>query len=412
MWQLLFWGSVALVAYTYAGYPVLLYLLGLVRRRRAPDGASDAPSACLIISAFDEESVIRAKIENSISLDYPRDRLTIIVASDGSTDGTTAVASSYEDMGVRLHHNPRRRGKSALLNEVVAGLNCDIVAFTDANSLFAVDALKRLCRHFGDADVGCVVGRLRYVQGGETSVGKGEGIYWRYEALISRLESRLGSVLVANGSIFAIRRRLFRPLYAEVANDFQIPFDIAAQGKRVVYEPRAVATEPTTVYWREEFGRKVRIVLRGLTGWSLMRKRIRGFRRFQFWSHKNLRWMVGAAAVVAFVSSAVPAARGSTLYAALLGAQVAFYAAAMVGLLTRRARRPRRAFYVPFYFTMVNAAALTAIARFLSGERLTVWEKAESTRLVTQPSVSGSRGEATEAVAAGVDDGATRAAKR
>jgi len=412
MWQFLFWGSVAFVAYTYAGYPVLLYLIGLARRRRVSDGSSDVPSVCLVVSAFDEESVIRAKIENSIALDYPRDRLTIVVASDGSTDRTTAVASSYEDMGVRLHHHPRRRGKSAVLNEVVAEVACDIVVFTDANSLFAADALQRLCRHFTDADVGCVVGRLRYVEAGGASVGKGEGIYWRYEALISRLESRLGSVLVANGSIFAIRRELFRPLYAEVANDFQIPCDIAEQGKRVVYEPRALATEPTTVYWREEFGRKVRIVLRGLTGWALLRKRMRGLRLWQFWSHKMLRWLVGAAALVSFGSSAVLAVRGSVPYAALLVAQVAFYTAALAGFLTRHGRRPRRIFYVPFYFTMVNAAALMALARFVSGERLTVWEKAESTRLSPPTGAPDRRGETTEAVAVEVDDGAARAAKR
>jgi biofilm PGA synthesis N-glycosyltransferase PgaC len=412
MWQFLFWGSVALVAYTYAGYPVLLYLIGLVRRRRASAAAPGVPSVCLVISAFDEETVIRAKIENSIALDYPRDRLTIVVASDGSTDRTTAVASSYQDMGVRLHHHPRRRGKSAVLNEVVAEVACDVVVFTDANSLFAADVLQRLCRHFADADVGCVVGRLRYVEGGEASVGKGEGIYWRYEALISRLESRLGSVLVANGSIFAIRRQLFRPLYAEVANDFQIPCDIAAQGRRVVYEPNALATEPTTVYWREEFGRKVRIVLRGLTGWSLLRKRIRGFRLWQFWSHKMLRWLVGAAALVSFGSSAVLAARGSAPYTWLLLAQAAFYAAALVGFLTRHTRHPRRVFYVPFYFTMVNAAALTALVRFLSGERLTVWEKAESTRLVPAGGASDRGGEPTEAAGLELEDGAAHAAKR
>jgi cellulose synthase/poly-beta-1,6-N-acetylglucosamine synthase-like glycosyltransferase len=230
--------------------------------------------------------------------------------------------------------------------------------------------------------------------------------------VISRLESRLGSVLVANGSIFAIRRDLFRPLYPEVANDFQIPFDIAAQGKRIVYEPGALATEPTTVYWREEFGRKVRIVLRGLAGWSLLRGRIRGLRRWQFWSHKMLRWMVGGASVAAFAASAALASGESAVYVLLFGAQCAFYAAAAIGYLTRDGRRPRRVFYVPFYFTMVNAAALTAFIRFLFGERLAVWEKAESTRLSPSAVAPDRRGDGREAVAAEADPGATRYAKR
>jgi len=412
MWPFLFWGSVALIAYTYAGYPILLYVIGLVRHRRDRREAASAPSVALVISAFNEESVIRAKLENSIALDYPRDRLTIVVASDGSTDRTNAVAAEYQDHGVRLQHNPRRRGKSAVLNEVVPALQADIVVFTDANSLFAPDALSCLARRFEEPDVGCVVGRLRYVEAATTSVGKGEGIYWRYEAMISRLESRLGSVLVANGSIFAIRRQLFRPLYPEVANDFQIPLDIAAQGKDVVFEPRAQATEPTTIYWHEEFGRKVRIVLRGLSGWSRLRGRMRGLRLWQFWSHKMLRWMVGGAAAVAFAASAVLAVRGSAGYTLLFSAQMVFYAAAAVGYLTRGDGRPRRLFYIPFYFAMVNSAALAAFVRFLFGERLAVWEKAESTRLTPAATAADRHGDDRPAVAAETDPGAARLAKR
>jgi len=381
MWQLLFWGSVAVVFYSYVGYPAVLLILGALRKRtRYSADSNSLPSVCLIISAFNEERVIRDKLQNGLSQQYPADKLTILVASDGSTDGTMALAREFAEYGVETHHRSARRGKSAVLNDVIRTRKEDLIVFTDANALFERDAISRLARCFVDPTVGCVVGRLRYISDGASSVGKGEGAYWRYENMISRLESALHSVLVANGSIFAIRRGLFRELYPEVANDFQIPIDIAAQGRGVVYEPLAQAVERTTEYWREEFQRKVRIILRGLTGFSVLKGRIRGFRLWQFASHKLLRWMVGLFLVLAFVANAVLAA-SSAVYAALFAFHVLFYVFAAVGSRLRHVGRPRRLFYLPFYFTMVNAAALVGIIKFFGGQRQTVWDKAESTRV-------------------------------
>jgi len=388
MWQLLLWGSVAVILYSYFGYPLLLFLVGKFGRRRSRQTSSttELPSVCLIISAFNEDRVIRDKIQNSLSQQYPADELTILVASDGSTDGTCDIVGEFFEYGVELYHRPSRRGKSAVLNDVIRTRGEDIVVFTDANSVFSRDAVGHLARQFADPSIGCVVGRLRYVDRDWSSIGKGEGAYWRYEGVVSRLESALSSVLVANGSIFAIRRELFQDLYPEVANDFQIPIDIAANGHGVVYEPRAEAIEHTAEYWREEFQRKVRIVLRGLTGFSVLRSRIRGFRLWQFASHKLLRWLAGLFLLTAFAANAVLAA-SSTAYAVLFWLQVLFYAAAFVGSRLRHIGKPRKVFYVPFYFTMVNAAALVSIIKFLGGRRQTVWEKAESTRLSPVTSV-------------------------
>jgi cellulose synthase/poly-beta-1,6-N-acetylglucosamine synthase-like glycosyltransferase len=383
MWQLLFWGSVTVILYIYAGYPGLLYIIGKLRKR--PDAVLDQdvkPSVCLIISAFNEEKVLRAKIENSLSLQYPADKLSIVVASDGSTDRTVAIVEDFAEYGVRLYSAPRRRGKSAVLNEVITHLTEEIIVFTDANSLFDRDAVSKLARNFADPSIGCVIGKLRYVDREKSSVGKAEGAYWTYEGIISRLESALKSVLVANGSIFAIRRGLFQELYPEVANDFQIPIDIASRGMGVVYEPQAVAMEHATEYWREEFQRKVRIILRGLTGFSVLRYKIRGFRLWQFWSHKLLRWMVGVFLVTAFVAD-VALLGSAKIYAVLLVGQVLFYLSALIGWGLRNVRKPWRLFNIPFYFTVVNCAAMTGIVKFIMGQRLTVWEKAESTRLTS-----------------------------
>jgi cellulose synthase/poly-beta-1,6-N-acetylglucosamine synthase-like glycosyltransferase len=237
-----------------------------------------------------------------------------------------------------------------------------------------------MAARFAEPEVGCVVGKLMYVETGSTAVGRGESVYWRYEGVVSSLESKLKSVLVANGSIFAARRELLRELYDDVANDFQIPMDIGERGYGVVYEGRARAVERTTVYWQEEFDRKVRIILRGLTGFSRMRHRIRGMRLWQFWSRKLLRWMVGFFLLAALGANVVLAG-DSLFYTLTLALQAVFYFAAINGWLTRGTKKPRRSLYVPFYFTMVNASAAVAIVRFLFGHRQRVWDKAESTRV-------------------------------
>lgn len=381
MWQFVFWSSVSVVLYCYFGYPLVLFLAKKLRRRGRPTGqGGDFPTVCLLISAFNEEKVLRKKIENSLSLDYPRGKLSILVASDGSTDRTVSIAQDYEDLGVTLFHRPMRSGKSAVLNEVLKTVRSDIVVFTDANSMFAGDSLKRLVAHFEDPRIGCVVGKLRYVDGRSTSVSKGEGLYWRYEGMLSVLESSLGSVLVANGSIFAIRRGLEPELYPEVANDFQIPIEIGAMGHDVVYEPEAVAFEHSTMFWQEEFQRKVRIIVRGLAGFWKLRGKIRGFRRWQFVSHKLLRWAVGPMMFLTLVSNIV-LSKDSVFFTVILTAQLFLYIAALVGWRMKKTRKPHPLFYLPFYFSMVNLAAVVAIAKFISGERQRVWEKAESARL-------------------------------
>jgi len=389
MWQFLFWSSLAVVLYSYIGYPLLLFLIRTLKKGdRYPYLDDYRPPVCLLISAYNEEKVLRKKIENSLSLDYPRDKLRILVASDGSDDRTVAIAQDYADLGVEVFHRHQRSGKSAVLNEVLKTINEEVVVFTDANCLFAEDAVAKIVTHFQNPKIGCVVGKLRYVDKHTTSVSKGEGLYWRYEGLLSQLESSLGSVLVANGSIFGIRRELFAELYPSVANDFELPIDIGSRGYGVVYEPNALALERSTIFWQEEFSRKVRIIVRGLTGYSLLRKKLRGFRGFQFFSHKLLRWVIGPILFVAFFSNAI-LAPGSTFYTVTFVLQVGLYLAALNGWRVRRTRKPHPVFYVPFYFTMVNLAAVVAIKKFLAGERQSTWDKAESARLspVASPGV-------------------------
>ncbi|HKW14775.1 MAG TPA: glycosyltransferase family 2 protein [Candidatus Krumholzibacteria bacterium] len=378
MWLFLFWASLALVLYPYAGYPAILYLLGRLRRRH--DAASSdlrTPSVCLVISAFNEEAVIRQKIENSLALER-RGAMKIVVASDGSNDRTVTIARGYEARGVVVDHFERRRGKNAVLNEVVKAAVEDIIVFTDANCMFAPDAVVRLLERFENPAVGCVVGGHRYAEDA-TSAGQSESLYWRYESRIKALESSIGSVVVANGPIFAVRRTLFRDLFTDVGNDLQTPLDVASLGYETVYEPRAMAVERATDLWEEEFGRKVRMVMRGLTAWKRMRSHMSAQHLWQFISHKLIRWCVGALLVITLVSSAV-LARDNVYFAAFLALQLLCYAAAFAGFMMRRSERMPGVLKVPFYFTMVNFAAMVAMGRFVIGGRQSMWEKAESTR--------------------------------
>jgi biofilm PGA synthesis N-glycosyltransferase PgaC len=366
------------VIYAYAGYPLVLYVLGLLRRRRILRDESYNPRVILIISAHNEERIIREKIENSLALDYPKDRLKIVVASDGSSDRTNEIAREYESHGVVLKAFERREGKSATLNRAVLGLEGDVLVFSDANAFYREDAIRMLVRNLADEDIGCVVGKLVYLSN-HSYVGKGESLYWRYESFLNGLESRIRSVLVGTGTIFAVRRELFFPLAKDVANDFQLPAEVASRGYGVVYEGSAVAYEKSAFFFHEEFARKRRIIVRGLTGFRVLKGNFGGaFRIFQFISRKLIRWCVGPLMPALYAANILLLA--DPVFRALFVLQNAFYVLAIVGALLRRGGVQSRILFIPFYFVMVNAASFAAIVTYIGGNRLSSWEKAETTR--------------------------------
>jgi cellulose synthase/poly-beta-1,6-N-acetylglucosamine synthase-like glycosyltransferase len=378
----IFIGVMGCIVYSYAIYPIILLLIGLFRKRRLVPDAEFLPTVTLIISAHNEERIIREKIDNSLKLDYPKEKLKILVASDGSVDGTNSIVKEYEADNVALKAFDKREGKSSTLNRAVLGLEGDILIFSDANAFYRDDAVKKLVKAFEDPHVGCVVGRLIYLDN-DSYVGKGEGLYWRYESYLNQLESGLGSVLVGTGTIFAMRRELFRPVMKDVANDFQLPAEVASQGYEVVYEREAIAYERSSYFCKEEFSRKKRIIVRGLTGYNHLRGNFGGsFRVFQFFSRKMLRWWVGPMLPLLYLSNL--ALISDPIFFALFLLQNLFYVFAAVGALLRRGSVQSRVFLVPFYFTIVNMAALAAIVTYFFGSRVSSWEKAETTREVEQ----------------------------
>jgi len=368
--------AVAGLGYIYAGYPLALAALSRLRRRRFEAGEA-APTVTLVIAAHNEEAIIRQKLENSLALDYPRDKLTIAVASDASTDATNDIVRAFADRGVALFDIAERGGKIAALNRVVPQLDSEIVIMSDANGMYDPAAIRRLVRWFADPRVGCVCGELRYGNPGDTAAGRGEGAYWRYEVAIKKMESAMGALLGANGGIFAYRRALRQPVPEVMANDFVTPVLIALQGYAVVYEKEAICWEQASYAVGDEFRRHSRFAARGLiAGFWLLGKALRrghALMAFELVSHRLLRWTSGLLLLLALTANLF-AREG--LFGWLLAAQLACYAAAGLGWLAVRFGRPVKALVFPYYFCMLNLAGLNGLWKLATGRVRAHWSPA------------------------------------
>ena len=373
-----FWAALFLVVYTYLIYPVLLWLLAAGRKMPEYASLSEWPTVSLIIAAHNEEAVLRAKLENALAMDYPAERLDILVVSDASTDGTDRIAAEFAERGVRLHRQEIRGGKTEAQNAGVRLARGQFLAFSDANSMYASSALKRLLTPFADERIGCVCGELQYVNPDEQGAGKGEGLYWRYEQFLKRRESLLSSTLGANGAIYALRRELFVELRGDIISDFVAPLGAWRHGFRIAYEPKAVATEYSSARFGDEFRRRRRIVSRSLYGlWTeagVLNPFAHFFFAFQMFSHKLLRWLVPVWLLVVLAVN-IPLA-ASEYYGILLALQGAFYGLAALGLLLPERLGRCWLFYVPAYFTATNWGTLLGLLSFLMGRHHRVWQPA------------------------------------
>ena len=378
-----FWSSVAMLAYAYAGFPVLVGLVGLWRRREVFKD-SETPTVSVIIAAYNEQAVIAERLENILASEYPSARLEVIVADDGSSDRTAEIVNRYRDRGVRLLSFPRR-GKIPALNDAVAHAKGEILVFSDANIQCRRTALAAMMQNFADPRVGGVAGHTTYLVTAQTeSSGDGERLYWQYDTWLKQLESQTGSVVSAHGGLYAIRRRLYRTVTdASVTDDFAISTAVIEQGYRLVFEPGARAYEHTTADARRELRRRVRLMTRGLRGVSLRRHLLNPFRYgfYAVWllSHKVLRRLAPVWLVVIALATAVLAGTGSPFFIAAGVAQAAFYGLAIAGGLLRRRNVGRlKPLCVPFYYCMANAASALALWHFLRGTRISLWQPQRS----------------------------------
>jgi cellulose synthase/poly-beta-1,6-N-acetylglucosamine synthase-like glycosyltransferase len=371
-----FWLSAAATIYAYAGYPILLALLGRVMGRGVVSGDSGddgLPPITMIVPAHNERRRIEPKLENTRLLDYPAGKLEVLFVSDGSTDGTDDLIRAGLDDRSRLHPLTGRGGKASALNAGLQLASHDVIVFSDASILLEPDALRHIARPFGDPVIGCVSGEDRIAGGG------GEGLYGRYELYLRRLESRVSSIVGASGSFYAQRRHLCRPFQPGLAPDFHSVLHTVEQGYRAISQPDAVGMMTALDNPKDEFTRKVRTILRGITTLASHLHLLNPFRYGLFAvevaSHKLARWLVPFFLIAMLLASLVLAGT-SPFYAVVAAAQGAFYLLAAGGLLV-----PALASALPVrvavYFTAVNVATLVAWLKFGGGARQEIWAPTE-----------------------------------
>jgi cellulose synthase/poly-beta-1,6-N-acetylglucosamine synthase-like glycosyltransferase len=373
--EIVFWAAAGLIVYAHLGYPLLLRgLVALVGRGdRAPAPSGDAPTVSLIIPAYDEEDVIERKLANARALDYPPDRLEVVVASDGSSDRTAELARSA---GADLVLELPRGGKVTALNRAVRRASGELLAFSDANSYWRRDALRRLIARFADPEVGYVCGQVRF-EGGEG--GNQEGLYWRYEMAVRSMETRLAGITAGNGGIYAVRREAYIELDPSRGQDIGFPFELTKRGWRAVYEPQAIAEERMAPTVEGEFRRKRRMMW-GLWDvmlrWGMLDPRGYGpAYALEIYSHRLLRYLTPWLHLIALGANAALLGKG-TLYIVTFALQLALLAAALLGRFV-----PALPFRIAYYYVTVTASIAVGLWDRLRAGRVPIgWEKVEGTR--------------------------------
>ncbi|WP_135828649.1 glycosyltransferase family 2 protein [Halorussus halobius] len=373
--------SLSLASFAYVLYPALLHVLARFAPSNEGQALSDddLPAVSLIIAAYNEEAVIADKIENSLALDYPAEKLDVVVFSDASSDRTDEIVRSYADRSVELERIEGRVGKTECQNRVAERVGGEILVFSDANCMYDADAIRRLVARFDD-DVGCVVGELRHTRT-EDDV-EGESLYWRYTRLVKRLESRLGSVVKGNGAIYAVRREDYVPLPADAMSDFAEPLAVRERGGRVAYAHDAVARERTAGSVEAELSRKTRIATRS---WhtvaqhrGLLNPLQYGRYSLQLFTDTVLWWTTPLLFAVAFASAtALWVLTGSVVFGLVVAGFVALLLAGLVGhVLNRQGSSVPSLFHVPHYFLVGNYSLLVGVWNFLRGHNVVTWNTA------------------------------------
>jgi cellulose synthase/poly-beta-1,6-N-acetylglucosamine synthase-like glycosyltransferase len=376
---ILVWVSLGALFYVYAGYPLLLAVLGLFSRRtRAPLGA--LPRISVLIAAYNEEDAIGKKIEQTLALDYPPDRLEILVLSDRSTDRTDQIVKEFADPRVRLLRVPQRKGKTSAQNLGAEAATGEVLVFSDATTVYHPMALRYLACNFADPAVGAVSGRYQYFDpGGKSPTGLGMIAFWNYENFIKMMQSRIGTLTGCCGCIYAVRRSVYTPLRPEVISDLVQPLQAIQKGFRVVFEDRALAYEETTKSSAEEFSMRVRVVTRGMRGVlsvpDLLNPTKHAWVSFQLLSHKVLRWLVPLFLALLFAGSLPLWNRQG--YQTLVLLQGVFYGFVMLSLYVPL-HRIWKPLGIPLYFCTLNAAALCSMLEVLRGKKYAIWETVRS----------------------------------
>jgi cellulose synthase/poly-beta-1,6-N-acetylglucosamine synthase-like glycosyltransferase len=369
---------IALVFYVYFGYFALVIVLAQIIRRKVYQREIQ-PSVALMIAAYNEEQGIAKKIDNSLQLLYPKEKLRIIVVSDGSSDRTDEIVKSYAHAGVELIRVEGRVGKTEARNVAIKEIDSEIVLFSDATTEYRPDIIKKMVRNFADPEVGMVTGHLIYRNDQNSPMGLGQKLFWKYESLIKNAQTKLGTLTGSVGCATSFRRVLYSPLPANIIEDFTEPLMFVIKGKRVVYEPEAICYELPTPKSQNEWKMRVRVVRGGMSGMLYAKKILNPFRypiaSFQLISHKILRWLVpvfGICILLATLSAIILTPNPIAIALALL--QLVFYACAAVAFILEKKGMKIKILSIPLYFIVLNAASLVALYKTITTQLEATWE--------------------------------------
>jgi poly-beta-1,6-N-acetyl-D-glucosamine synthase len=387
--QIVFWLSLFIIAYTYVGYPVLLFALVSIKKKSINPTLSpknELPEITLIVACYNEADILKKKIENTLELDYPVNKRTFYFVTDGSTDNSPDIIKQYPE--IKLFHEDERKGKNAAVNRVIDQVTTPITIFSDANTFLNPLAIQLITRHYSNEKVGAVAGEKRVFQNKEdNAAGSGEGAYWKYESKLKAWDSELNTIVGAAGELFSLRTHLYEKVPAGVLiEDFRVSMNIAKKGYRVVYEPEAYAMETSSLSMEEENKRKKRISAGGLIEvWhfmDLLNIFQYGLLSFQYVSHRMLRWTLAPLGLpLALISNIYLALQGSTFYMSVLLLQLIFYLIAFLGYLLRNKKLRFGLLFVPYYFTFMNLSVYQGLLLLLRRRQTDVWEKAKRSEL-------------------------------
>ena len=383
-WEFLFFISVSIIIYNYIGYAVIIYLSNKVTTNFTHhSNLSITPSVSFIVAAYNEETVIEKKIINSLNQIYPSAKIEYIFITDGSTDKTVSIIQNYAN--IRLLHNAERKGKSAALNRAVAAANNDILIMSDANTFLNNEAVEFITAHYASENVGGVAGEKKVMPSADDAdgVGNREGLYWKYESFLKKIDSDFYSVVGAAGELFSVRRKLYQPLPDSVIlDDFIISLKAAQQGYRIIYEPNAYASELASLSVKEEKKRKVRIAAGGFQAMQMLGSLLYFWKHprltFLYVSHRVLRWTLSPLCLItAFIANAVLAfSLQNNFFIIMFGLQVIFYITAFLSQFIP-ADSKLKFLKIAGYFTFMNYSVILGFFRYISNKQSSVWEKAQ-----------------------------------
>jgi len=387
--KIIFWSSLIVLLYSYIGYGILLWVYlkvsSLFSKKKTACINSDnfQPDVTLLVATFNEELIIRKKIENTFQINYPAHKLKIIFVADGSTDNTVTIIAQYPS--IDLYYKPEREGKSAAINRVMPYVSSPFTIFCDANTLLNKDCVNEIVKHYKDTKIGAVAGEKKVVDYSiaQSAAGAGEGLYWKYESILKKLDARFYSVVGAAGELFSIRTNLYEPVEKNVLlDDFIISMRICQNGYRVMYEPRAFATESPSFSIKDEQKRKIRIAAGAFQSIFMLKDLLNIFKygklSFQYISHRVLRWLLCPVLLpLLFLSNLFIASCSETvLYKVVFMFQSLFYLLSLTGWIFMLKNIRVRLLFLPYYFLFMNISMYIGFLRFINNSQSVLWEKA------------------------------------